>query len=431
MALAASRICNRNFFLGICMLYRCLIAMSYAHKISWLLFALFAADALAQIGPYPGGPYPGGGYPPGRYPGGGYPGGNYPGGPGIPMPGRKNKKTSKQEEDNQNLQSVTGMLRAMQDKQIIIEAQDTRIINFKRSEKTKFIKDGDDMKPSALQPGDHVLVECTQDQEGFFYAVNVIFQKQGTAAERADASRPVQASTQASQGGGDDDDDRPRIRRADSPPPKEAAGDPPALPQPPQSQQAKTPAPDSDEWVAPRPTVLAADPLPPAPRDPADPGPPTLRRGGPAPRKPAPRTEIASAKAPASAPEPAPAAPAAREPAPPEPRATPADPIIEKAKQAAESFTETLPNYICQEFMARFQNSSHITSWQALDVVSTEVVYENGRESYRNLKINDKPVKKSIEEIGGAWSTGEFGTLLRDLFSPATAAKFNYRRDST
>src|SRR5260370_36250560 len=134
------------------------------------------------------------------------------------MPGRKNKKTSKQEEDNQNLQSVTGMLRALQDKQIIIEAQDTRIINFKRSEKTKFIKDGDDMKPSALQPGDHVLVEGTQDQEGFFYAVNVIFQKQGTAPERADASRPVQASTQAAQGRGADDGSRPSIRRARSSP---------------------------------------------------------------------------------------------------------------------------------------------------------------------------------------------------------------------
>src|SRR5213078_4715155 len=109
------------------------------------------------------------------------------------------------------------------------------------SVKTKFSKDGDEMKPSALKPGDHVLVECTQDQEGFFYAVNVIFQKEGTAAERADASRPAMASTQASQGGGDDDD-RPRIRRADSggaggaggSPAKEAAGDPPAPPQPPQ-----------------------------------------------------------------------------------------------------------------------------------------------------------------------------------------------------
>ena len=35
-----------------------------------------------------------------------------------------------------------------------------------------------------------------------------------------------------------------------------------------------------------------------------------------------------------------------------------------------------------------------------------------------------------MEETGGAWSTGEFGTVLVDLFSPATDAAFNFRRDS-
>ncbi len=104
--------------------------------------------------------------------------------------------------------------------------------------------------------------------------------------------------------------------------------------------------------------------------------------------------------------------------------------MIEKAKDVAESFTETLPNYICQQFTARFVNTSHITSWQAQDVVSAEVVYESGRESYRNLAINGKPIKKGMEELSGSWSTGEFGTLLRDLFSPATAATFRYRKDS-
>jgi len=64
-------------------------------------------------------------------------------------------------------------------------------------------------------------------------------------------------------------------------------------------------------------------------------------------------------------------------------------------------------------------------------VVSADVVYEEGRESYRNLKINGKPVKKGMEELSGAWSTGEFGTLLRDVFSPATAAEFHFRKDST
>jgi hypothetical protein len=404
----------------ICIVYHWVIVMSCVRTTSWLVFALFAADALAQIGPYPGGPYPGGGYPPGRYPGGGYPGG-----PGIPMPGRggKQKKTSKQEEAQQS-QTVTGMLRALTDKQVVVQAQDTRIINLKRTSSTKFLKDGNDIEPSALKPGDHLLIEATQDTEGFFYAANVIFQKQGTAAERAAASQPVEMSTQASENAGDDE--RPRLKRADSkaepaergaggPPAQPSAGDPPAPPPPPQPQTA------SDE------------PLPPAPRDPDDPGPPTLRRGVPTKRQPAKTTEIASAKIPAP-PEPA---PVARNPEPPPapetpaPEAKPQDPTIEKAKQAAESFTETLPNYVCQQFTARFVNTSHITSWQPLDVVSAEVVYENGRESYRNLAINGKPVKKNMEELSGAWSTGEFGTLLRDLFSPATAASFHYRKDST
>jgi hypothetical protein len=80
--------------------------------------------------------------------------------------------------------------------------------------------------------------------------------------------------------------------------------------------------------------------------------------------------------------------------------------------------------------MSRFQSETHPPNFQPIDVVSAEVVYENGREDYRNITINGKPVKKKIEDTGGAWSTGEFGTVLIDLFSPATAADFHFRRDS-
>jgi hypothetical protein len=62
--------------------------------------------------------------------------------------------------------------------------------------------------------------------------------------------------------------------------------------------------------------------------------------------------------------------------------------------------------------------------------VSAEVVYENHKEQYRNLQINGKPVKKAMEELSGAWSTGEFGTVLVDLFAPWTAADFRYRRQA-
>jgi hypothetical protein len=106
------------------------------------------------------------------------------------------------------------------------------------------------------------------------------------------------------------------------------------------------------------------------------------------------------------------------------------DPLIRKAANAALDFTETLPSYVCQEMMARYQSETRPASFQAIDVVGTEVVYENGKEDYRNITVNGKAVKKSMEETGGSWSTGEFGTMLIDLFSPATAADFHFRRDS-
>ena len=84
---------------------------------------------------------------------------------------------------------------------------------------------------------------------------------------------------------------------------------------------------------------------------------------------------------------------------------------------------------MCQEIVGRSESETRPANWQPLDVVSTEVVYENGKEDYRNIMIDGKATKKKVEEVG-AWSTGEFGTVLIDLFSPATATDFRLRGDS-
>ena len=59
-----------------------------------------------------------------------------------------------------------------------------------------------------------------------------------------------------------------------------------------------------------------------------------------------------------------------------------------------------------------------------LDVVSAEVIYDNAQESYRNVKINDRPTAEGMQELGGAWSTGEFASTLLELFHPNTDAQF-------
>ncbi len=59
-----------------------------------------------------------------------------------------------------------------------------------------------------------------------------------------------------------------------------------------------------------------------------------------------------------------------------------------------------------------------------LDVVSAEIIYDDAQESYRNVKINDRPTDKGLQEIGGSWSTGEFASTLLELFHPDTDAQF-------
>jgi hypothetical protein len=114
----------------------------------------------------------------------------------------------------------------------------------------------------------------------------------------------------------------------------------------------------------------------------------------------------------------------------PPPPANPREAFIEKARTVAGSFLENLPNYVCQEITTRYYSETRVPSWNVIDVLTADVVYEGGRESYRNLMINGKPLKKPPEE-SGSWSTGEFGTILAELFAPGSAAKFRYAQEDS
>ena len=109
---------------------------------------------------------------------------------------------------------------------------------------------------------------------------------------------------------------------------------------------------------------------------------------------------------------------------------TPSEALIERAREAAFQFSQKLPNFLCQEFMSRFTQRGRAEK-MPLDLVSAEIVYEDGQESYRNVKINNRPTDKSLEEINGSWSTGEFASTLVELFHPDTDAHFRSGGAST
>lgn len=109
------------------------------------------------------------------------------------------------------------------------------------------------------------------------------------------------------------------------------------------------------------------------------------------------------------------------------------DPVIQGAREAAFQFTETLPNYVVKQFTTRYQTDAahgNRTSWQALDVVTADVICENGKESYKNILVNGKAPRDDIEKTG-SWSTGEFATVLQGILAPYTDADFHNKRGTT
>lgn len=105
------------------------------------------------------------------------------------------------------------------------------------------------------------------------------------------------------------------------------------------------------------------------------------------------------------------------------------DPFIERVRQEVFKFSDTLPNYICDQKVVRYEGNDRPLQWKRKDRLATEVLYVNGLESYQNTTRNGKKMKKDPEETG-QWSTGEFGTIMMDVFATNTNAKFSYARDS-
>jgi hypothetical protein len=149
-----------------------------------------------------------------------------------------------------------------------------------------------------------------------------------------------------------------------------------------------------------------------------DPGRPVLKRGAPAPR----RQPVAEESPIQHEIPPAPTvkAPVAEVLQPSIPVQD--DPTITKAREAAFAYSETLPNYLVQQITTRYQSDRPKEGWTAQDIVTADLTYQDGRESYKNIKVGNKSVNKSMEEIpGGARSTGEFSTMLEQLFENGAA----------
>lgn len=65
--------------------------------------------------------------------------------------------------------------------------------------------------------------------------------------------------------------------------------------------------------------------------------------------------------------------------------------------------------------------------WTPLDTLTVQVTYSQQRESYKLLLHNGQATNQSYEAVAGATTAGEFGSMLRWIFDPASHTEFAWQ----
>lgn len=299
------------------------------------------------------------------YPGGGYPGGGYPGGIGIPIPGihLPGRKPKTDNGSKVTVQSVEGTLRHLEEKELLLQTSSSKVLRFRLIPTTEFR--GKDGK-SIRDSLLHPGDKITIDANpgDLETAIHVILNKSGSDSDLEKAGYPV--------------------------------------------EESKISTPESSDFGKPHSVADSDNSSVMSSSSPASEGErPSLSRSsedrGPAPDR---------------APDKAPAAAQQDESL---------DGIIADARTAAASFSADLPNFLVQQITTRYAGSRNSENFRLMDTVTADVASVNGKEDYRNIKVNGKPTNRP--EDSGTWSTGEFKITLEDILSVRTNATFTRRGD--
>lgn len=147
-----------------------------------------------------------------------------------------------------------------------------------------------------------------------------------------------------------------------------------------------------------------------------------------------PRTvEVLRGMAEASKTLPKAAAPVEKPVPPPIPPPSAADQkeIIENARQYALSYAKRLPDFICVQVTRRYVDPSGLEMWHKMDTVTERLSYFEQKEDYKVILVNNQPMDISHDQLSGSTSSGEFGSMLKQIFERASEAEFHWERWAT
>jgi hypothetical protein len=116
-------------------------------------------------------------------------------------------------------------------------------------------------------------------------------------------------------------------------------------------------------------------------------------------------------------------------PPPPAPPPSPAElaAILAAMKEYALNYTKNLPNYVCVQTTRRRIEPTDRGYLPQGDEVQEMLTFVDGKESYKVEMVNGKSQPNvKHEQLGGVVTSGEFGSMLFNIFDPDSGSEFHW-----
>lgn len=101
--------------------------------------------------------------------------------------------------------------------------------------------------------------------------------------------------------------------------------------------------------------------------------------------------------------------------------------LLADARQHALAYHDSLPNFMVLEVTNRSVDADGKGKWKLQDTIIELLRYRDKQESRTTLEVNGKPSATSHEGMKGALSEGEFGGILKAIFSESSKSEFQWK----
>lgn len=101
--------------------------------------------------------------------------------------------------------------------------------------------------------------------------------------------------------------------------------------------------------------------------------------------------------------------------------------LVEDARARAVNYSESLPNFMCLEVTSRSVDPSGIGNWKLKDSIVELLRYREKHETRTTIEVNGQASDVSHNAMKGMLSEGEFGGMLRLVFSPTAKTRFEWK----